>query len=356
MFRSFRFGNFLSFCQPQQFDFNPPGKGAVSLVYGANASGKTNLFKALSFFKDAIEDDNPIMRRRQRRTFLLDTVSLRRPSHFEIVIDIRPKVECRYGFQIKPGGIIASEWLYEKSLRKQKVAERRVFYRDRDQFRFGDDPNHRSLQKYSKNIPPHTLALLRFARENHFESYQLINMIASRLSLIGGSQDIIYSSRFGTDAMEGYSNNPDLLEKANEIVNECDLAINSFSVDVKKIIDPSDSPFPRRFHRLGDLDHETSPRLRSLNDGYKIVRASTRHNVYDHKGEVDSHRSFSLSSESLGTRKLISLLFPILLNVKQGGLLVIDEFAGSWHPHIAIALLRALNGANSQVSIYSNNP
>ena len=130
----FSLENFLSFRERQTLDmlavrtckerreentFPLDGKDALLrtvALYGANASGKSNLFKAMfscvdfirtSSFERAATDDIPVI------PFLFDTASADMPTIFELEFIVE-EVWYKYGFSVTAKRI-ESEWLYTKT-------------------------------------------------------------------------------------------------------------------------------------------------------------------------------------------------------------------------------------------------
>src|SRR5438874_13097345 len=102
-------------------------KGAV--IYGANASGKSNLIRAINFFKHFVSgsskesqhgDPIPV------EPFRLSTSTEGEPSMFEVRIVVEG-VPYRYGFQVTRQ-MVAEEWLY---VQKTLKSEAMLFSRDR---------------------------------------------------------------------------------------------------------------------------------------------------------------------------------------------------------------------------------
>ena len=87
----------------------------TAAIFGANASGKSNLFSAMGFmkrvvldsFKDAITDGSSLSK---SRAFELNPKTKDESSFFEVTI-IQNEIQYRYGFEINCG-IIEAEWLY----------------------------------------------------------------------------------------------------------------------------------------------------------------------------------------------------------------------------------------------------
>ena len=79
-------------------------------IYGANASGKSNLIKALNFMIRFINDSTNIRERIEVDPFLLNTETENASSFFEMIFIIEGQ-RYRYGFEIDSEKI-HSEWLF----------------------------------------------------------------------------------------------------------------------------------------------------------------------------------------------------------------------------------------------------
>ena len=93
-------------------------------VYGANASGKSNLWKALLFFRQFVANSlqaSLINEKIQVMPFLLNTKTENEPSFFEIEI-YSGKKRFQYGFEVSSKKI-HKEWLFEFP-NKKKLFER----------------------------------------------------------------------------------------------------------------------------------------------------------------------------------------------------------------------------------------
>ena len=87
-----------------------------AVVFGANASGKSNLIKALHFFKDfvfnsfkALQSDEQI----SVEPFRLNATSVKEPSMMEMLMAVEGSI-FRYGFEVTPTAV-CKEWLYRKA-------------------------------------------------------------------------------------------------------------------------------------------------------------------------------------------------------------------------------------------------
>jgi AAA15 family ATPase/GTPase len=101
-------------------------KGAV--LYGANASGKSNFIKAMSTMRRLIlfSFEKSSAEELGITPFLLSTETENAPSLFEVVFLI-DNIRYRYGFEVDDTSIHA-EWLYEAI----KQSEKPLFIREKD--------------------------------------------------------------------------------------------------------------------------------------------------------------------------------------------------------------------------------
>ena len=95
----------------------------VAAIYGANASGKSNLYLAMYFFQriimesfNNVEDDSMTALERYYQPFQFEEG--KENSEFQI-IEILEDNEYKYGFEYNKKCIVA-EWLYKKNLKDRK--------------------------------------------------------------------------------------------------------------------------------------------------------------------------------------------------------------------------------------------
>ncbi|MGH8880566.1 MAG: AAA family ATPase, partial [Stackebrandtia sp.] len=98
-------------------------------IYGANASGKSNLIHALAFMRSAVLSSHQRWlpeQRIPRQPFRFDSHSHREPSVFEVEFTSQ-RQRYRYGFACSSTEI-QEEWLYAHPTVKQRL----LYYRDAD--------------------------------------------------------------------------------------------------------------------------------------------------------------------------------------------------------------------------------
>ena len=90
----------------------------VAAIYGANASGKTNVLQAFDYMKERIlvSDDsqkNSSMNEDNVYSFMINN----QPIHLEVEILTKNNKIYKYGFDVLQDRIV-SEWLYKKKVNK----------------------------------------------------------------------------------------------------------------------------------------------------------------------------------------------------------------------------------------------
>lgn len=135
----------------------------VAAIYGANASGKSNLYLAMTYFQNIImeslnnvDDGESSAIEKYYEPFSFENDN-RENSEFQIV-EILGDFEYRYGFEYNAECVVA-EWLYRKNLKTNRKAV--IFERTTETVEFGA-----SLRKecdlYREQIPVETLVLSFF--------------------------------------------------------------------------------------------------------------------------------------------------------------------------------------------------
>lgn len=86
----------------------------TSIIYGANASGKSNIIKAMAFAKDFIVNGVSKTENIELYNFKLDKSCYQKPSRFEFEFRYKDK-QYAYGFVIDKRQVY-EEWLFEIGL------------------------------------------------------------------------------------------------------------------------------------------------------------------------------------------------------------------------------------------------
>ena len=292
-------------------------------IYGANASGKSNIVKALSFMKWFMVNSS----RETQSTdtidvepFRLSTDTEKEPSYFELVFLMGGK-RYRYGFEADNKQIV-SEWLYYVP----KVRETRLFERDKNNFKISKSYQANGIQKVTRD---NALFLSVSAQFNVGIAEEILEFMSDELNILSGLNDGEYL-QFTLDCFidEEYKN--DILR----LVKQLDLGISDIKLEQENF---TIEALPKYF------SDELKKQIFQDNKG-KAISISTRHKKFDVNGNSQSVEEFDLNThESEGTQKLFALSGLLINTLKLGEILIIDELDARLHPLITTAIVELFN-------------
>lgn len=134
----------------------------VAAIYGANASGKSNLYMAMSFFQNIVKEslnntDESGSTAIQTYYVPFSFEDKAENSEFQIILII-DEVEYKYGFEYN-ADVIVTEWLYRKNLNTNRTVT--IFERTTESVNFGASVR-KECDAYREQIPVDTLVLSFF--------------------------------------------------------------------------------------------------------------------------------------------------------------------------------------------------
>ena len=310
------------------------------VIYGANSSGKSNLFRALSFMKRLIltsSKDSTSGEEIGVERFKLSTETIDKPSFFEIEF-IVDSIKYRYGFEVDTEKV-HSEYLYYQSKTKEYLLFKRIL----QEFQLGkkfDSANEKLFVITRENA----LFLSVCAQFNDSLATLLIKEVRE-ITFITGVNDFSSSDYTAKMLNDGKFN-----IMVNNLLRSAKLGFNEIKVEKVSTEDIlSKTDIPKELYKM----------ILKKNPENNIV--STKHYVYDQNKEIQSEEYFDLNSdESLGTRKFFALSGPIIEALSKGTLLIIDEFDSRLHPELCKAIIKLFNSSqnnpyNAQLIIASHN-
>ncbi len=303
-----------------------------AVVYGANASGKSNLKNAMSYMKRVVEMslDNNFMKNYPHTPFLLNSESENRPSFFEIefIID---EIFFRYGFAIEKEGLIYQETLYQKKL---QANSREVLLFKREKNSFLIKPAFKEGKKLDEKTRPNVLFLSVVAQFNGtistkilswFEKFHIISNISHR--------DF---QEFSFKMLEDKA----FKEKMVSLIKSADVGIHDIE---KKVL-----LFDEVAQKIGqDALREVPKDVLQDIEKNGLSTIETIHLQYDKNGNFHKLRPFELELESEGTKKFLALSAPILDTLLNGEILLIDELDNSLHTELVRAIIKLFNSKES---------
>jgi len=273
----------------------PSGILPVIAIYGANASGKSNVLRAMHYMYGAVKNSHN--RWKPEAKLHMDTHFFHKdePSEFECVFLMQKEI-YRFGFSLNEERIL-TEYLY---------SGRNLIYR-RTGNRYRTGSRLQNVDVIKKNTRPNSLFISTAAQNNH--------PLLKKMHAWFSSWDTITDDRMVEEAFAGYVSSDDnartFLAKAMSLV----------SPDVSTLESDEDSPQDE------ELDSILRDRLRWLQ--IKFVHKSP---------DGKQSARLSLSEESKGTQSYFTLANSIAWTLIKGTILLLDEADQSLHP----TLLRSI--------------
>ncbi|MDB9311749.1 ATP-binding protein [Spirulina sp. CS-785/01] len=294
-------------------------------IYGANASGKSNIVTALNFMKGLMVNSS----REGQSTdaikvepFRLSTATENEPSFFELVFR-HEGIIYRYGFEAKRDRII-SEWLYYVP----NVRETRLFERNLDHFKVAKKYQASGLQKFTR---PNALFLSVSAQFNVPIAETILNWITEQLKITSGLND----QGFGGYTVHCLNSKQDH-NAIIQLIKKLDIGIHDIEVDIVDIeIDSLPKAMP-----------DSIKEMLTQEDGWKQASIKTKHQKFNNNNKPIELKleEFDLEEqESEGTQKIFAMAGPLINTLKEGKTLIIDEFDARLHPLISQKIIQLFN-------------
>ncbi|WP_028830196.1 AAA family ATPase [Proteocatella sphenisci] len=281
----------------------------VAAIYGANASGKSNVFSAFDYMTEYVVNsfkfggDSDIKQNKDNEyikvsPFLFDSTSKNEPSTFEVffVDNSNDKHKTfQYGFSVNSQEVL-EEWLYTKA--KTSSNYKTIFYRKK-----GEETDYSGIKKSSDNI------------EIALEKESLIVSLGAKLKI-----EILKTVR------EWFLKN-EIVDFGNPGENFLRSRLLPYNFDEDKDVQKKVVKFFSSFDEsIKDFLIETDGEIDDKEkDGFTI---KTLHAMND-SNEMES---LNFMDESSGTLKMFSLYPPIQSALELGSLLFVDEFNSRLHP------------------------
>ena len=302
-------------------------------LYGKNASGKSNLIRALYYFKSFVynqffdegnRDDEVDLGDRmpnvRRSTFKLSE-DINNDSEFEIIFS-QNNTTYQYGFIIHD---IPQEKKYNIKEEWLLIDDKMVFDRQHDSISFGkkyenelkninkqrQDRLYIGILDYFavgevKNIVDEFKAYLKYKFNVHFE-----------LILEGSVKGLVSGVSFSKRIVE----DDEYRKTIEKFIRVADVGIVGLSIEENK-------------------DENTRER-----HPYEI---KTIHNVYNDEGKVIRQEKFELNMESSGTNRYFSFIQYILNIIEEGGVFIADEMSSRLHPILTKFIVDLFQGKKNR--------
>jgi len=362
---SFSVGNYKSFKEPVQLSMvagrikehqesNTFGTGnnlrllKSAVIYGPNASGKSNLLDALDFLLTFVRfsaKESQVGEGILVVPFKLSTTTEDKPSFFEIeFLDDESSKIFRYGFEASPKNI-DKEWLFYWNHLQPGNREKYIFKRSGQDFNVARQfkseimPRIKNPDDKSSYVRDNALALSVLANSNSPMAVRILRCM-SEITVVRRAEASF--SHFTDDYIERSSKNK---QKIEELLKVADLGIDR--INTMKIESPRAKESPLAL--LGEVLLQASgiTPARKTNIFRQRREVITFHKKYDPTGQVIGEEEFDLhDDESDGTKHFYSLAGSIVDCLEQGKVLVVDELDLSLHTLLTRHIINLFNSSS----------
>lgn len=280
----------------------------VSAIYGANASGKTNVLQAFDYMKKRIlvSDDskkNSPIDEENVYSFMINND----PIALEVEILAKNNKIYKYGFELVKDNII-SEWLYEKRVNKFYS----IFEREKNNV---------------KNIRNNKITMLA-----NIDERTLFLNIYSKIDRNNEDFSSVYDWFVNSTYLD--LGNPNFERFINNRVSLKILSDENYKKELLKFIKTFDS---------GIEGIKTTP------DSIEAVKSNN--GIIDieviHKGENGELKALPFYLESNGTRKMFHLFDFFMDALKNGMVLFVDELDAKLHPLLTRYIINLFHNSDT---------
>lgn len=346
MLRSFEVANHKSFRHEQELQLMPARDKSrqavpVAAVYGANASGKSNLLDAIRFARQAVRESFRFWEPGvgiPRTPYALEMNGRLEPSSYVTSILVGG-VEYLYGFSLDDVRVL-EEWLYSYPRKKKRIVFERV----------GTDI---TLGSTLSEAASRTELLQKLVHDNC-----LVLSTAAQVTVLPEAQPVYEWFRSGLRFTSPRGSMVDLIEAALkrhphflDLVRAADMGLSGIKVEAVAI-----PPGERQAAELASLQREAaklnriiarieddssqesnlrSRRIRELRQALDVPRVR-RELVFLHGAESLPMSAKDQSDGTLGWLRILPLCLDALA---EGGTLVVDELDSSLHPRLIARLI-----------------
>lgn len=283
----------------------------MAAIYGANASGKSNVLQAFEYMKNMILINNDSMEYSQIKEENIYSFMMNKyPISLEVEILSKDGKIYKYGFE-SLNDKIKSEWMYEKKINK--------FYTI-----FERKENSVSMKSNNKNN-----------RYDNLDDKTLFLSIYTKIDRKNSDFNNVYQWFIDTDYLD--LNNKKIENFINNTISTKILNDSNYKAELQNFISTLD---------LGIEGIKTIPE--SMNDLPKsngVVKIGLLYRVENNK-----IKSLPLELESDGTRKMIYLFDYLIAALKKGMTLFIDDLDTKLHPLLTRYIINLFHNKEINIS------
>lgn len=307
-----------------------------AVIFGGNASGKSNVLKALAYMKNVLlisASQFPIVAGNE--TFAFYDNAQNEESTFEVEI-IQNETYYKYGFTLLKG-IVKSEWLERRKERLTSVFKR-----------INNELEITGLSKQATkliNISQNTL-FLSVGNNFHLDIAPYLNDVMQWF------QNLLIVFENNANSLDIYTmSNGKYREQALKILKLADIGIRDIRVKKDIVANMADLNDVLRFNAQLQINPANLGQLKQEDKNLYNIDIQTFFDMYDKNGKVKGQKDVllykNLGFNSEGTMRLLCYLGFILAALDQGRVIVIDEIDAKLHFLVADYIIKLFNSIDT---------
>lgn len=298
-----------------------------AVIYGPNASGKSNILEAMNFMRNFVENSATEYKANDSinvESFQLNTLTKNSPSLFEATF-IHNNIKYRYGFRLD-NKAVQDEWLFQT-----KTRETKLFIRTNQKFDLSKTFSEGNLIVKENKTRENALFLSVVAQFNGSISKSIVDWF-TQFNVTSN----VEKNRFEHYTLEMLTNSENK-SKILQLLLSVDMGIKD--VDMKT----TDIEYEKAPSFIKEIIQEEKAEKSKITQS-EIV---TKHMQYNEENEYIGDIEFQLHNESIGTKKFLLLAGPIVETLNNGEILVIDELDNSFHTQMTEFIIALFNSTKT---------
>lgn len=292
-------------------------------IYGANASGKSNLLLAIEALRFIICKSGDLKDGESipcYEPYLLSSTTKNQPTLFEIEFFVK-SLRFLYSVSFNTNRVLSESLNFYPSSKPANLFNRKEddtwedipfgshYKGGKKRHAFFENNSYLSKAGNSADAPEIIRSVFNYFRNDIFHL---------------GSEETVQ--------LVGWRDNSEMVTKVANVLSSIDTGISDL---VFEDIDESSIRLPK------DIPESLKNRIISL---------KKKKPIFFHKDEDGRMEKFNENIESSGTMKLFNTLPMLIKAFEEGGVLFLDELDNSFHPHIAELLIKLFNDPQVNVN------
>ena len=311
-----------------------------AILYGANASGKSNLISALVFMRNMVTLSATTISEGQKLNvspFRFDTETLNLPAEFEVIF-IENNIRYQYGFSLNAHRVV-KEWLFANVGSKAQCWFERAYDTDqnKDIYKFGSHlTGGKQRNLWRDSTRGNALFLSTAVHLNSEQLRPIFSWFVNKLIVVESNTPL--SPFYTMECVKHEEKKAQIIE----LLKSADLGITNVEIKMQKgkhVQFRVDSGVPT-------IDAPIETEIPSA--------------TLSHRGNNNDQVDFELYEESHGTQRIFAYAGPLLDVLQEGKIFVVDELDCSLHPNMVRFLVNLvqnpeLNKNNAQLIFTTHN-